>query len=397
MRSLFSVIDSLRYQRNITAALDENHPPFSPHVNIILPCKGLEPGFENNVAALLNQSYPSFKLICITEAIDDPAYPVLEKLSAEDVGSKMTLATAGRTRDASQKIHNLLAGLQRVENHARVLAFADSDIRVHKDWLQNLVAPLQEKSIGAATGYRWYMPIPGNFWSAVRSVWNMTSANLLFSDVFNFAWGGSLAIRKKTFAELRIAEKWRGGLSDDMILSNAVKAAGYKIKFAPQSLAISSEPISFSSLLEWTTRQLAMIRLYDPKLWRLAAYPQWTFNLIFIIGVTLIGYGLFTASKIPFAAWLMVSDAVFGGVINSIRFSAFQRALPAHRGEMRRFWWAYAGLHLISSFVMSLALLKSLTTNRIIWRGIEYEISGSGEIVVLNELSIGAVQKVDFQ
>ncbi len=385
MRSLFSVIDSLRYQKNITAALDENYPPFSPPVNIILPCKGLDPGFENNVVALLNQNYPSFKLICVTEAMGDPAYPVLKKLSAEYLDPKMTLVTAGQTRDAAQKIHNLLAGLQQVENHTQVLVFADSDIRVHTNWLKNLVAPLQEKTIGAATGYRWYMPLRGNFWSAVRSVWNMTSANLLFSDRYNFAWGGSLAIRKQTFTELRIAEKWRNGLSDDMILTTAVKAAGYKIKFVPPSLATSSEPITFFALLEWTTRQLAMIRIYDPKLWQLAAYPQWLFNLIFIIGGALIVQGLFTAAKIPFAAWLMVSDIVFGGIINWIRFSSFKRALPAHRGEMRRFWWAYASLHLISSFVMSLALLKSLTANRITWRGIEYKISGSGEIVVLNE------------
>ncbi|NIR51131.1 glycosyltransferase family 2 protein, partial [candidate division KSB1 bacterium] len=237
--------------------------------------------------------------------------------------------------------------------------------------------------IGATSGYRWYMPIKGNFWSLVRSVWNMTSANVLFSDKYNFAWGGSMAIRRTTFEELRIVRKWQTGLSDDMILSQAVKAGGYQIKFVPQSIVATYEKTSWRSLLEWTSRQLTIVRMYEPKLWKFAAFPQWLFNLIFLLGSYLVLKGLLTNSVIPVAAWLMMSDLPMGGIINSVRFSTFQKVMPAFRKQMASYWWAYATLHLVASFVMSWSLLKSSRSNRITWRGIQYEMRSPERTVVI--------------
>jgi len=80
----------------------------------------------------------------------------------------------------------------------------------------------------------------------------------------------------------------------------------------------------------------------------------------------------------------MISDLPLGAVINGVRFWSFLKALPNHRPQMRRSWWAYLSLHLVSSTVMSWALLKSLKTRRITWRGIRYEIRSTEETVVLD-------------
>jgi hypothetical protein len=51
---------------------------------------------------------------------------------------------------------------------------------------------------------------------------------------------------------------------------------------------------------------------------------------------------------------------------------------------MRRFWWAYLSLHLVSSAVMSWALLRSRKPKQIMWRGIRYEVRSTEETVVLD-------------
>nr|NIR51905.1 glycosyltransferase family 2 protein [candidate division KSB1 bacterium]NIR68887.1 glycosyltransferase family 2 protein [candidate division KSB1 bacterium]NIS27254.1 glycosyltransferase family 2 protein [candidate division KSB1 bacterium]NIT74139.1 glycosyltransferase family 2 protein [candidate division KSB1 bacterium]NIU27988.1 glycosyltransferase family 2 protein [candidate division KSB1 bacterium] len=308
LRSLASLIDSVRYRKTAENALEEAYPHFAPKVSLIVPCKGIDPGFDDNIRSLLNQDYQHFEIIFVTETTDDPAYSRLKDILSRINRSASKLVTAGVTDKCAQKIHNLLHAVQKANAEAEVLVFADSDIRVHGSWLRHLVRPLQDQRVGATTGYRWYMPIKGNFWSLVRSVWNMTSANVLFSNKYNFAWGGSMAIRKDTFEALHIARKWQTGLSDDMILSQAVKAGGYGIKFVPQSIVATYEKTSWRSLLEWTSRQLTIVRMYEPKLWKFAAFPQWLFNFIFLLGFYLVMKGWLTNTAIPVAVWLMMSD-----------------------------------------------------------------------------------------
>ncbi|MFQ5708378.1 MAG: glycosyltransferase [bacterium] len=385
LRNLISVIDSFKFRAKVAAALTEVKPRYWPKVAVLIPCKEADPQFRENISSILQQQYGTFSVIFVTGSTQDPAYKELLELTAAENTGATKLVTAGLARRHSQKIHNLLRGLREVAEEAEVLVFADSDIRVRENWLAHLVAPLLKQQVGAATGYRWYLPIAGNFWSAVRSVWNMTSANLLFSDKYNFTWGGSMAIRKETFEVLKIAERWQNGLSDDMILTRAVKQGDYRIEFVPQSLGLSCEQTNWSALLEWTARQMTIVRVYDARLWRLAAWPQWTFNLIFVAGLFLACRGLLLETPIPKAAWVMMSDLPLGALINYIRFSSFMKAMPHYREKMQTFWWAYVGLHLLSSFVMSLSLIKSAAHRRVAWHGIRYEMRSAEETVVLDD------------
>lgn len=384
LKGLVSLGESLRFLRKMTALLYKTPPDYQPKVTVIVPCKDAGPEFVKNVAAIKNQNYPDYTIVFVTGSSQDSAYPVLEQMLSPANSRIHKLLTAGASQYCSQKIQNLLRALREVEDDVQVLVFADSDIRPHREWLRNLVAPLADETIGATTGYRWYMPMKGNLASAVRSVWNMTSANLFFSDAYNFAWGGSMAVRRQTFVELQIDRKWRNGLSDDMIVTQVVKSRGYKIQFVPQSIAVSSEKTGWKQLVKWLARQLTIVKVYDPTLWKLSAYPQWFFNAIFVLGSVLILNGLLFTAAIPFAAWLMVVDLPFGGVINSVRFSAFRKAMPHYRESMTDFNWVYASLHVVTSFVTSLSLLQSAKTRCIEWSGIKYEMLSANKTVVFH-------------
>ena len=384
-RNLISLYQSLQNKRNVTNCLKKGNENFFPKVSVIVPCKGVDPNFDKNITAILSQNYSECGYVFVTESSADPAYISLENILKNFESRTIKLVTSSHAKNNSQKIQNQLHGLKEVGENSEVLIFADSDIQPNPDWLRNLIAPLKEKSIGAATGYRWYMPMKGNFWSAVRSVWNMAGANVLFFESVNFAWGGSMAIRKKTFEELNIAQKWQNGLSDDSILTNAVKENGLKIKFVPACLSATYEKISWHSLIEWATRQMTIVRIYMPKLWKYAAFTQWVFDSIFLLGLIIVLKALLFKTAIPIAAWFMLSDLPFHALTNAVRFCMFKNALAFYRDEIATQWWIYVALHPISSFIMNLSLIKSCLTKKITWRGIQYEMRSAGETVVVSE------------
>src|SRR5205085_5929221 len=141
----------------------------------------------------------------------------------------------------------------------------DSDARVTGDWLRSLVAPLGNEQTGAATGYRWYLPQHGGFFSALLSAWNGSVATTLGDHNRNFAWGGSTAILKKTFEKINVREVWANAVSDDYALTNVLQKNGLHINFVPRCLTISREDASLRSLLEFTTRQVIITRVYNAR------------------------------------------------------------------------------------------------------------------------------------
>lgn len=385
LRNFSSLYQSFQCKRNVTEDLKMVNEKFYPKVSVIIPCKEIDPNFENNIIAILEQDYSDCDYIFVTESSTDPAYTALKNIFENFKDTPIKLVISSDAKNCSQKIQNQLRGFREVEKNTDVLVFADSDIQPHSNWLRNLIKPLENHSIGAATGYRWYMPMKGNFWSAVRSVWNMSGANVLFFENLNFAWGGSMAIRRKIFEDLDVAQKWQTGLSDDSILTNAVKESGRKIKFVPASLSATYETISWQSLIEWTTRQMTIVRIYMPKLWKYSAITQWVFDSIFLLGLIIVLKALIFQTAIPIAAWFLLSDLPFHALINAVRFFMFKNALAPYRDEIASQWWIYVTLHPVSSYVMNLSLIKSCLTKKITWRGIQYEMRSAGETVVVGD------------
>ncbi|KAI6084128.1 glycosyltransferase family 21 protein [Hypoxylon rubiginosum] len=76
-----------RYYSSVPAAPVSPHLPPSevPHVTIIRPAKGLEPGLYECLASVFHQTYPKDKLtiyFCVSSR-DDAAYPVIRQLLAD--------------------------------------------------------------------------------------------------------------------------------------------------------------------------------------------------------------------------------------------------------------------------------------------------------------------------
>lgn len=259
---------------------------YTPVASVLVPCKGIQPGFQENIQAFLALEYPFHELLFIVDSTQDPCYTVLSQLTESEPNVRIVL-----TRPAmgcSGKVAALLTGLEQVKD-AEVLVFADSDIKPDVHWLTNIVQPLQDKTVGATTGYRWYFP---SSWKTLFiSAWNMTSIVFMFFPKYTFAWGGSTAIKKNLFEQLHIQEQWNSAFSDDLVLTTTVKKAGYRIYLEPKCIMESPPESSIRRFIRWGTRQYTWVRWYYPLFWLGSFFSFIGAQVIILSGLLLLAFG----------------------------------------------------------------------------------------------------------
>jgi len=386
-----SLRGGFRYLSYVRGELRRERPTFTPLVSVIAPCRGIDQGLQENLAALFRQDYPAYEIIFVTDSVDDPSLAVIEELRAKFIGrtnvsARVIVAGAATTR--GQKVHNLRAGVEQVDPQSTVLAFVDSDARVHEGWLRALVAPLGDKGaegMGATTGYRWFIPVRGGFASHLRSVWNGSIASALGANAEkNFCWGGATAIRRETFHRINVLEHWRGALSDDFALMRALRQARLPIHFVPDCLTPSFEDCGCVDLVEFTTRQLKITRVYAEPFWKTLLVGSLLFVSIFFGGVALTitraALGLSYFVPLVFVA---VAFAL-GAAKAYVRLKAVELALPAYSAELRRSLWAHVLLWPIASALYLYNALAAVFSRRIKWRGIVYELKSPTETVIID-------------
>ncbi len=387
--ALYSLWGSLRYARYARRATPGREGPYGPRVALIVPCCGAEEGLEANLAALAAQDYPELRLLFIVEDRNDPAVPVIERVRAQ-VSRSSVLIIAGSARTRGQKVHNLLAGVRQARGE-EVLAFADSDGRPDRLWLARLVAvlnpsrpsrpsgPSRPGRIGVVTGYRFYLPEPASFASLLRSVWNAGVLTLLGDHDHNFAWGGSMALRRATFEEAGVAGAWQGALSDDYALTHAVRRAGYRIEFVPGCLVGSRGKTDLGELAAWCSRQMAITRVYWPNLWLLAGGTQVLYTS-FLLAASLVA-----AAGSGWAAALVAVLLGLTILTGALRARAVQALAPQWKEAIHPHSWAYALLSPLAAVLTVYGFTRSALSTRIEWRGKRYQMRSPTETVVLDQ------------
>jgi ceramide glucosyltransferase len=360
---------------------------FTPFVSLIAPCRGLEEGLRENIIALFQQNYPAYEIVFVTDRADDPALGVIEEVRRgwQDARSPFSQCViAGPATDSGQKVHNLRAAVLKVDPRSEVLVFVDTDARPNADWLRSLVSPLLDESIGASTGYRWFIPASGSLASHLRSVWNGSIASALGKrGNKNFCWGGSTAIRKTTFDSLGIREHWRGSVSDDFTMTRILHEAKLPIHFVPACLVPSVEDCTVKELLEFTNRQLKITRVYAPNLWQPVLIGSLLFCAIFFSGIAIvIGRGILgLGSLVPLLMTLLIY--ALGAAKAYIRLRAVSIALVDYGKQLMKSLPAHLVLWPAASLLFLINAIAAAGSRRISWRGITYDLKSPNEAVII--------------
>jgi cellulose synthase/poly-beta-1,6-N-acetylglucosamine synthase-like glycosyltransferase len=382
-----SLLGGIRYAAYVRREVACPLVDYTPYVSIIAPCRGRDMGLKENIESLFIQDYSQYEIIFVTGDPGDPSVAVIEEVihTFATSGIPTRILFAGKATDSGQKVHNLRLAVPAIDSQSEALVFVDADARPGKGWLRSLVAPLQDESIGATTGYRWFLSVKGGLTSQLLSVWNSSIASALGeqSDK-NFCWGGSTAIRRSTFVRLQIRERWRGTVSDDFTVMRVLREANLPIKFVPACLTASLEDYSLHQLLEFTTRQLQITRVYAPQFWRAALLGGLLFNSVFFGGIAIVVLRLWLG--LSFAIPLILVTVIFslGAAKAFIRWRAVTIPLAPYRTEMRRSMVSHVVLWPLGALLFLYNAVVAGLSRRIMWRGIAYELKSPTEAVIIS-------------
>lgn len=342
-----------------------------------MPCKGEDQYLERNIEAALSQTYDNYRMSIVTDSQADHAYSLAKSVLLRHPTANSRIYTAEPIPKASGKVAALLTAFANESSWAEVFAFIDSDALVPPRWLGDLIKPLENELVGATTGFRWYFPSEGGFWSYVRTAWNASGTNLLFSPRYNFPWGGAMAVRTETLEKIKIKEEWAKAISDDLTLNHSFREHGFGVTFLPQCTVASFGRTSRQDFLEWAVRQITLTRFFNRGLWNYALGAYFFFNFVFLLALVSLGMYLLHGT-IWAAPAVMLFTPSFVGVVRSVqRDSVFSRAMPEFSKEFRRARVGEAMASLIVPCVMTYGMIRSARTNTIQWRGRTYTLSGA--------------------
>jgi len=377
---LSSLAGGVEFFRYVKKRQKKQTLKFEGRVTVFVPCRGDESGLAENLRMILQQDREDFEVILIVDSAKDPAVAMIEELVSEHHFAR--LLVAGRAKGCGQKVHNLIKGVEAADESSVAYVFADSDIRPSADWLRDLLAPLNEPETGCSTGYRWFVQETGGFATHMRASWNASIVSALGkrSDS-NFAWGGSNAVRRNVFEELDIKGKWRGTVSDDFVITAAIRNSPYAIHFEPKCLTATLGDCSLVDLLEFTTRQMRITRVYSPGHFVVSLTGALLFTLTFfpiaILAPFVSGWRSLALALIVALIWML------GTAKSMVRIKAAAKCIPKYKNQLRIQYFAQMILWPFSSVLFVFNDLAALVSRKITWRGITYELVSDTETRIL--------------
>ncbi|MEM0139274.1 MAG: glycosyltransferase family 2 protein [Ferroplasma sp.] len=230
---------------------------FRPDTLVIIPVKGIDYSLEENLNSIKNQDYKKFKAVCIVDSADEPALPIIKKVSID------YLISDYKCKECSGKVRAISTAIEHYPDYEAYI-IADSDIYVTPQWLLNIVMPLKNDDAGLSTTFPYFEP-KGGFWSDVKEVWGFVGMGLMESKLTRFGWGGSLAFKKNLI--IGKLSFFSEHISDDTILTKMAKSSNKKIYYVDSAMPDINSPDNFSIFFEWANRQTALSISASPKVY----------------------------------------------------------------------------------------------------------------------------------
>jgi cellulose synthase/poly-beta-1,6-N-acetylglucosamine synthase-like glycosyltransferase len=382
LQGLYNLWDGLVWLRLSQRRASGHAGFYSPHVALYCPVKGAEPGFEQNISALLSLDYPDYEIFFTMASAADPARKIIERLAAA-TKRKTHIVIAGQPNDCGEKVNNLREAVRKAAAGFDVYVFADSDGRPGRGWLTRLVAPLADSNLGAVTTFRWLFPQTGGFWSALASAWNAPAATYLGEHHRNFCWGGGTAIRRERFEQSNAMEFWGGSVSDDYSLTEALRQSNLPILFAPECMVPTMFDCDAAGLFEFTNRQIIITRVYQSRLWALGGLAHALY-----CGAVLMGVGIFIGNLITGATAIQILLLALAPPVLSmgrgvLRLAAIVEVLPEWKTKLLADGWIWTFLAALAPFLALWNTLVALFSRQIRWRGVRYELLSPGQTRIL--------------
>jgi ceramide glucosyltransferase len=339
---------------------DQSAVPEVP-VAILVPVKGLDAEAWQNWTSLCQQHYPCYH-VCfgVTDAAD-PAVSALRSLAAT-YPDRVRLFVGLPPRGINHK-DSILSDLLE-QTSSKIIIFADSDIRVPPDYIQQVTAPLQDPDIGLVT-CAFLAHNPQFLAAALASLGRCCDfiPSLLLAQVIDgglrLAIGMTMAMRRETLAQV-------GGLhlnriGSDYNLGKRVAAAGYRVTLSRRVLESDTGQESIHDLYQRELRWMRTIRCNRGSVY---------YSLIVCFG---------TVASLPLLLLSQFQPWAIGLTVGVWLVRYLQAGLAVvwlDTPHLRRWLWALPLRDLLSFAVW----LVGCWGHRVYWRGRRLTIQADGVI-----------------
>ena len=226
---LWSAAGFLRARKAIRSS---GWPQSLPPVTILKPLKGVDPEIYEGFRSHCQQDYPEYEIIFGVSDPTDPAGASVEQLQREFPERAIRLVVCSNILGANVKVSNLeqMVQLARYEH----LIVNDSDIRVERDYLRRVLAPLTDERIGMVTcPYRGIAaPTLGSQLEALGISTDFCAGVLVAQQIeggLHFGLGSTLAFRRKDLDGIGGFRSIVDFLADDYELGRRIADLGLKV------------------------------------------------------------------------------------------------------------------------------------------------------------------------
>ena len=279
-------------------------PQKAPSVTIFKPLCGAEAETYDCLRSFCDQDYPEFEVIFGVTDLNDPVVAIVQRLKQEFPQRPLQLVVDRRQHGSSRKVSNLVNMMPLA--HHEFFVISDSDVRVGRDYLAKVVAPLLDAGVGIVTCPYRGIPRSG-LWSLLGSQfineWFMPSVRVAaLSGSRAFAFGVTIAMSRRALTRIGGFMAIANQLADDYRLGELTRRLGLKTVLSEVVVETNVAEGSFGELVRHELRWLRTIRTVRPV--------GYCFSFVtFGVPVAILG-ALLAGGAAPAIAMLAVTAAV---------------------------------------------------------------------------------------
>jgi ceramide glucosyltransferase len=225
-----STVAALRFARRPIVASDQRPP-----VSVLKPLHGAEPGLYENLRSFVDQDYPAMQVVLGVRHSGDMALPVARALMRNRPERNIDLIMDPRAIGSNLKVANLENMLPATRHD--IIVLADSDMRVDRQYLDAVTAPLQDQRTGLVTCLYKGAPM-GGLWSQLGAM-HINFAFLpsaLLGEMLSIGggcFGATIALHRGVLERVGGFARIRDELADDHRLGDAVRELGLATILSP--------------------------------------------------------------------------------------------------------------------------------------------------------------------
>jgi ceramide glucosyltransferase len=249
-----AIIAAVRFKKHSDARLKDalSFPADQlPPVTIFKPVHGMEERLEQNLESFFQQDYPDYEIIIGARSEDDPAILLAKNIRQRYPHVKSRIVASGPPEWPNAKVFTLDKMIPLSRNDFFVIS--DSDVRVDRDFLRNVIPPLFDRKLGLVTCL--YRGDPASdFWSFLEALGMSVEmpSGVVTADMLEgtrFALGPAVALRRDSLDAIGGIRPTADYYSDDYVLGSKIWAAGYKVIFSHYFIHHVLTPRSFTRTL----------------------------------------------------------------------------------------------------------------------------------------------------